>query len=427
MTPVPVKVLHTIDGLAGGGSERWVWNLVRLADPGRAVHRVVPLHFDRGRFVYADRLRALGALPGRASGTLEGAAAVALGDDLLVRPAGAPSRTTGAISRLPDPLQPWAIRLWHHGVVFPAAAGRLALEFARFRPDVIHAHTFNGLVAGLIARTLGRRPLVYTVPSSFQHIREAGYPWIPELYARHHARIDRFVTSYPSDLRGVGVPDVRILLVPGMADVEGMGPLLARRDELRRRTRSELGIGPSALLALTVGRLAPEKGLAYGIRAMPAALAAHPELHWAVLGEGPDRAELERLATELRVAPHVHFLGFVSDPLPWYAGADLYLRTNVVEGDNLSSFQAMAAALPVVGFDTGSETELVPKARHGLLTENRSSVAFAQALAALLAAPDRAELGRRGAAYAAAHLTTERIVRACEEAYHELARARSDR
>lgn len=401
-----------------------MWDLVRLADPWRAAHRVVPIHFDRGKFVYADRLRALGALRGRGASVPKASAEASRRDAPLVPSRPEAPRVRGPLERMPGPLRPWAIRLWHHGVVFPAAAGRLIREFARFRPDVIHAHTFNGLVAGLMTRTLGRRPLVYTVPSSFRHIRENGYAWIPELYARHQSRIDRFVTSYPSELRRIGVPDERIVIVRGMADVEGMVPLRARRDELRRRARAELRIDAGAVLAISVGRLAPEKGLTYGIRALPEVLAAHRDFHWAILGEGPERADLERLAIELGVAAHVHFVGFVREPLPWYAGADLYLRTNVVEGDNLSSFQAMAAGLPVVGFDTQSETELVPEARHGVLTENRNPTALARALGELIASPDRVVLGRRGADYAAAHLTTERVVRACEAAYHDLAWAR---
>jgi glycosyltransferase involved in cell wall biosynthesis len=418
----PVRVLHTIDGLAGGGSERWVWDLVRLAEPGSIAPRVVPIHFDRGTFVYADRLRALDALGSGRGRASDRDLPVASGPNppLLPRSEARPRR--GMLDRVPRPLRSWAIRGWHGAVVFPVAAARLLAEFLRFRPDVLHAHTFHALVAGLVLRTVSRRPLVYTVPSSFAHIRQSGYAWAPGMYARHQRRIDRFVTSYPGDLRRIGVPDSRILFVPGMADVAGMAAILSRREEHRGRIRSELGIAADARLAISVGRLAPEKGLACGMQALPRVLGAQPDFHWGILGHGPDHAALGQLARGLGIERHVHLVGFVSDPLPWYAAADLYLRTNVVEGDNLSSFQAMAAALPVVGFDTGSETELVLEAGHGVLVENRNPQALAAAICELLAAPDRQERGLRGAAYAEAHLSTERIVRSVEEVYRELGR-----
>ena len=58
-----LRVLHIIDTLGGGGSERLVWDIVRLSDPARVQHRVVTI-FREGYLatpVYAERLRQLGA------------------------------------------------------------------------------------------------------------------------------------------------------------------------------------------------------------------------------------------------------------------------------------------------------------------------------------------------------------------------------
>src|SRR5437870_379910 len=63
----PVRVLHIIDTLAGGGTERIVWDTVRLSDPQRVIYRVVTFFPDGylGPFVYADRLRQAGAYGSR--------------------------------------------------------------------------------------------------------------------------------------------------------------------------------------------------------------------------------------------------------------------------------------------------------------------------------------------------------------------------
>src|SRR5215212_8692233 len=59
----PVRVLHIIDTLGGGGSERLVWDIVRLSDPARVQHMVVTIFPDGYLvpFVYAEPLRELGA------------------------------------------------------------------------------------------------------------------------------------------------------------------------------------------------------------------------------------------------------------------------------------------------------------------------------------------------------------------------------
>ena len=130
-----------------------------------------------------------------------------------------------------------------------------------------------------------------------------------------------------------------------------------------------------------------------------------------------------RLAGELGVASRIHFQGFVAEPLPWYAAADLYLRTNVVEADNLSSVQAMAAGLPVVGFNTGSEAELVNVAEHGLLATNRDPSALADAIRDLIGTGQRARMGEQGAAYARDHLSLDAVIRSCEQLYVDVATA----
>ena len=406
--------MHVIDGLGGGGSERWVWDIVRLSDKDRTVYRVVPIHFDRGRFVYADRLRAAGALPSRhvrsrRAHTLRG------GSKSPDTRAG--SRTL--IDRVPG-LNRVGIALWHNACVFPAAAARLLASCAAFRPDVLHAHTFYGLVAGLKASRLLRRPLVYSVPSSFQHIAEADYGWILDIYRTQNHRIDRFLTNYPSELLGLGIPSTKITVIRAAADVGRIDSLRSARTDYRQTLRARLGISANGPLALTVGRLDPEKGLRFGLEALPGILETCPDFHWAIIGAGHGRTALEEAAVQLGVADRVHFLGFVDDPLPWYFAADIYLRTHVLEGDNLSSVQAMAASLPVAGFDTGSEGELIREVGHGLLAQNRDSGALARVVLTVIRSADRARMGERGALFASANLDTRRVVDQCQAMYEHL-------
>jgi glycosyltransferase involved in cell wall biosynthesis len=409
----PVRVLHTIDGLAGGGSERWLWEIVRLSSAGRVVHRVVPIHPDLGRYVYADRLREIGAL-GRAPGSAMGPGS----------PAGSPEVpviTTRPVDQVPAMMRPVLRGLWYAGAVFPAACGRLAIEAARFRPDVIHAHTFHGFVAGIVLHCLLRRPLVCTQPSSFDHVVECGYGWMPGLYARCHRRVDRFITNYPDELRGIGVADEKILVFRGMVDIDGLERLAADRAAVRRRLRASIGLQEQARIALSVGRLDPDKGHDAVLSAIGTAVRARADFHWVVAGQGSLRDDLARQAADLGIGDRVHFLGFLADPLPWYVASDCYVRTTRLEGDNLSSMQAMGAGLPVVGFATGSEAELITRVGHGLLVPPGRGDALAGALVELLASPQHARaLGERGIQYAAEHFSNRQVIETCEAMYEQV-------
>lgn len=398
----PVRVLHLIDGLAGGGSERWIFDIVRLSRSERVRHRVATFHPDVGDFVYADKLRQLGAY-----GTQRGPAAH------IEQGAIAPPNVT---RRRPLSRELRVVRR------IPSAAYRMLSESRSFHPDVIHAHLTHSFVLGLTLAALARRPLVHTVPCTVSQLRDAGLFWVPGLYTRSRDRVASFFTAYPSELRDLGVPAAKIHEVRGVVDVAAIDAIRGQRAAQRRSVRARIGAPEHAPLALSVGRLHPSKGHELGARAVAVALQRVPELHWVILGAGERQHAIEQLAAELGIAERTHLLGFIPEVLPYYAAADVYLRTNRLEAENLSSYQAMAVGLPVIGFDTGATTELLRTVGHGVLVRPGDAAAMGSALADLLLSPQRAaDLAERGCAYAREELDVQRTIAMLSETYEALA------
>jgi glycosyltransferase involved in cell wall biosynthesis len=459
----PLRVLHVIDSLNGGGAERWVWDIVRLSDPARVRHHVVTVFPDGPEFVYADRLARLGAFqrtyregdkphlsdlePGPAAIPM---AAISMRVSELHEPP--PSVTRTIASWIPrsvkDLLRPTWLRLlamrdsvqrawdWmkynrsvymckYYAALYGAALTRVRAACDMFEPQLVHAHTFHGYILGLILRGLRGLSVVYMQPCLFAQMRDAGAAWLPPLYACTKQWVDVFLadTGYENELTSVGVPRSRIRRIPGVVDVHSVEQALAARMRHRAEVLRRRGLPSDALLALSIGRLHPSKGHRYVLEAMPTLLSRFPTLHWMVLGEGVERGDLERRAKELGIAEHVHLEGFVEDPLPYYAAADLCFRSMIFEGENLSSYQAMAAGLPVIGFDTGSPNELLNKVHHGILVPNRDSHALAAAADAVLSMADRGRsLGQLGAAHCREHLDIRYMMTLLERTYDECAR-----
>ncbi len=334
----PVRVLHLIDGLCGGGSERLLWDIVRLSPPEEVNHRVVTIYPDHGDcFVYAEALRSRGAYPaGRSPGFLRSMYRLR-----------ASQRTQKAVLGL-DKLLWLLLLLGYSGLT----TWRVVDALVRFRPDVIHTHTFFGILYGLLMRAVLNKPLIHTVPSLFAQMRDVNMGWLPRVYARCHSQVDCFFTGMPRELLAVGVPPRKVRALPGAVDLQAVEAARTQRDRHRVEVRRSLGLSADARIALSVGRLHSAKGHSFALESLAALVPSFGNLHWVVLGEGPERASLEARTRELGVAAHVHLAGFHADPLPFYAAADIYLRTPIFEADNLSSYQAMALAVPVVGFDT---------------------------------------------------------------------------
>jgi glycosyltransferase involved in cell wall biosynthesis len=151
--------------------------------------------------------------------------------------------------------------------------------------------------------------------------------------------------------------------------------------EARGRVREELGLADDKLLALFVGSEWRGKGAHIAV----AALGDAPEWHLAVVGEG-SRAELDDIASRLRVQERLLVIGEVSNPERYYAAADAFVLPSSYESFSLASFEAAASGLPVIATDVGAISEIV-EAGGGLFTE-RTPEAVAAALLSLEGDPE---------------------------------------
>jgi glycosyltransferase involved in cell wall biosynthesis len=167
-----------------------------------------------------------------------------------------------------------------------------------------------------------------------------------------------------------------------------------------------------------VGRLEPRKGVDLAIEA----LARVPGVQLEIVGEGEQRAALERLAGLCGVADRVVFRGYVSDPRPLIAGADATLCSSRTEGLGIAVLEAMAMARPVVGFAVGGVAEVVEDGRTGWLAPAGDLGALAERMRRLAESADR---GRAFGDAARARVVERFSVRAmCDgyaRAYGELA------
>lgn len=188
-------------------------------------------------------------------------------------------------------------------------------------------------------------------------------------------------------------------LSPGV-DAEAFRPDAAARVAVRRR----YGLGDAPVVTC-VSRLVARKGQDQLVRALPRLRERVPGTRLLIVGHGPDAARLHRLADSHGVAEHVVFTGAVpAAELPaHHAAGDVFAlpcRTRGggldVEGLGIVLLEASASGLPVVAGDSGGAPETVREGVTGRVVGGRDLDALTDALAGLLADPERAR--RMGAA-----------------------------
>ncbi len=148
--------------------------------------------------------------------------------------------------------------------------------------------------------------------------------------------------------------------------------------------RAELGVSRRSPLVLSVGRLAPEKGHDLLLTAMPEVLAAVPEVHLALAGDGGTRLALQEQAQKLGIAGRVHFLGNRSDVPQLLAAADLFVLPSRSEGLPNALMEAQVCGMAAVAFDVGGVGEIVVDGETGVLAPPQDVTALAKAMVALL-------------------------------------------
>jgi glycosyltransferase involved in cell wall biosynthesis len=177
---------------------------------------------------------------------------------------------------------------------------------------------------------------------------------------------------------------------------------------------------------VTVGHLVARKRHADVLRALWLLRDAHPELRWDVVGDGPERPRLERLAAELGLAARVRFRGELppAEAAAAARGAGVFVLPSVDEAFGVAYVEAMAAGVPAIGCRGEPGPEEIHAAGPGLrLVAPGDPEDLARELRGLLEEPRwRRELGQAARATVEAAFTWPACGRATVAAYEEALR-----
>jgi glycosyltransferase involved in cell wall biosynthesis len=140
-----------------------------------------------------------------------------------------------------------------------------------------------------------------------------------------------------------------------------------------------------------------------------------------ILGEGEQRPNLEKLASDLGISDRVSLPGWVEDPRLYLSGFDIFALPSRSEGFPLAIVEAMLAARPVIATRVGSVPEAVRHGETGLLIDKNDVNGLTQAILQLR--DDftlRSQLGQRAREVAIAHFTVESMTKSYESLWQKL-------
>ncbi len=263
--------------------------------------------------------------------------------------------------------------------------------------DVIDAHYVypDGFAAVLLGRTL-RKPVVVSARGSDINLYSQ-MAMIRPLLRFTLTRANRVIAvseALKAAMVRLGISEEHVTVIPNGVDAQKFSPMP------RQEARTRLGLDDGTYL-LSVGNLTDNKGFHLLIQALQLLRARHhlTGLSLLIVGDGPLRQELERLAASLGVTDRVRFAGRVPHEQlhTWYSAADLFCLASAREGWPNVLMEATACGLPIVATRVGGIPEFVSSEAIGLLAR-RDYKDLAQTILSALQRPWRRDVLRQHAA-----------------------------
>jgi glycosyltransferase involved in cell wall biosynthesis len=276
------------------------------------------------------------------------------------------------------------------------------------RPDVVlSALDHANIVAVLACRIAmtGTRCVISmrSVPSAVYAEDDSWRKWLlPALMRRSYGRADRIIANSrvaAADLiDNFRVASEKLSVIYNPLDL----PLIERLSRLPI-TDPWLSLNSSPLI-LAVGSLSVLKDFPTLIRAF-AIVRSTRVCRLAILGEGPDRADLERLAAELGLQKDVYFPGFVANPFAWMRAAGVLVSSSLTEGCPNALMQGLACGTAIVSTDAvGGCSEILERGRWGRLVPVGDFESMGASILATMNRVDRVDVSKRAADFAIAEI-----------------------
>ncbi len=260
--------------------------------------------------------------------------------------------------------------------------------------DVIHVHDWLTATAGVELKHLRKTPLVATLHSL--EFRRSG---ISSPESRMVDSIEWWsMYESPTTIVCSGAmkrdivnhfnsPEAKIWVLPN-----GITPSNYEARVDRGAVRGRYGVQGDGEMILYVGRLTPQKGVEYLIRAMPQILSKH-NARLIVVGDGWIRGDLQKEVEAARVKDRVLFTGFLPDGevIQLLKSADVLAVPSVYEPFGVIALEGMASGVPVVASNVDGLAEFIRNEDNGILTHPRDAGSIAWGVSRILSDPSTAK------------------------------------
>lgn len=233
--------------------------------------------------------------------------------------------------------------------------------------DLAHAHDAKACHFAFLLSLVSKIPYVITRRMD----RAPKNDWFTRRVYRHCSHLISLSSAIADIMAGI-YPELPGSVIPSMK---------ASLDFNRDTVKAIRNQYPNSIIAGNIGALVANKGQQYTIEAARILENTHPQIHFLLVGEGPDREKFERQARGLK---NLTFAGFRRNIGDYYRAFDIFLFPSLQEGLGSSLLDAMETRLPIIASRVGGIPDIIRDRENGLLVPVKDSGAIVNALLELI-------------------------------------------
>lgn len=309
----------------------------------------------------------------------------------------------------------------------PVSVKRLVDEIRRVRPHIVHTHTAKAGAVGRLAALLAgdaRPPVVvhtfhgHVLHGYFDPVRTEFFRETERFLARHTTRLIAVGPEVRDDLVELGVaPAERFTVIRLGIDLEGRLRDGAAGADLRRL----FGVPPERYVVGWIGRMTGIKRVPDVLETFRRLLDLGVDAELCLVGDGPERPQLEQRARDLGIARRTLFAGYQREIAPYFDLFDAFLLPSANEGTPVVAIEALAAERPVVATRVGGVPDVVRDGVDGFLVDVGDVDGLAARLAELSRDPElRRRFGEAGREAVVPRYRVSRLIDDVDALYREL-------
>ena len=265
-----------------------------------------------------------------------------------------------------------------------ASSKKVSNIIDRFGADIVHSH---GAKANIVAiKTKKKHPdikYITTLHSDYAHDYDNNLIkklTIKKMNKKALRKMD-YYQCVSADLKDKMVeryfPEDYIFTLPNGFDFSSVKPSMSKSEFLDSRN---ITYDENVVYVGILARLTKVKGVDVFIRAAASAIKRHKNIEFLIAGDGEDIGKLKALTNDLNIYQHVHFLGYVNNPIDFLNAIDINVISSHTEGFPYSIIEGAALRKATIASDVGGISTLVQTGKTGILFEDNDHFTLAQSI-----------------------------------------------